>query len=179
MTPRTRFHEHIHQHRKNWYDYNVLHMDLILDAGLFRHRCSNHDDPAHPSDDLLLVKVAQQYQDVRHAIKEFDNTVWLKGLGRQFTSLPTRGARLEGLTWGQKVLLYTLAGRVLITVKWEHSGGEFTLITDDALEEPRMGLQSINNMSSVAVVEDLHTMTRAFQCGELTIVPDKEVGLLW
>lgn len=177
MTTAARFPEHIHQHRKNWYDRNVLHMDLILDAALFEHRCSLQDNPAHPSDDLLLVKVAQQYQDIRRAIKEFDNTVWLKGLGRQFMALPTRGARLSLSIHGQTVLLYTLAGRVLITVKWEHTG-EFTLITDDALSEPRMGLQSINNLSATTTINDLREMVQAFQCGELTIVPDKEVGLL-
>lgn len=169
--------EHIHQHRKNWYDSNVLHMDLILDAGLFERRCPMQDDPAHPSDDLLLVKVAQQYQGIRRAIEEFDNSTWLKGLGRQFMALPTRGAHLEGFEWGQKALLYTLAGRVMITVKWEDDG-YFTLITDDALDEPRMGLQSINNLSATTVRNDLREMMQAFKLGELTIVPDKEVRLL-
>ncbi len=78
---------------------------------------------------------------IRDAFKVFDREVWLGGLGAEYMASNQRG--FETTFGPYTVMISDLAGRVLLTFNLP-GGHQITTITDDCVDESRMGQQSID-----------------------------------
>lgn len=154
--------------RRLFHNKNVLTTPLLIDAAMFSVMSTRE-----PHDDLLLVEVQKQADSIQEQVKRFEDRVWLNGLGKQFMDMPTAGARAE-LGHDDKLLIFTTAGRVLLTFsRRQHN---ITLITDDEVSEPRMGIQSIH-AEVLTAVSILYCAITIFREEGLHLVEDKNVGI--
>jgi hypothetical protein len=134
--------------------HGILNTNLVMAANLFGsdaergHRWLGRDrngndrgrEPVSWSDDPLLTKVWEAYGRLHKLVKQFDREVWLAGFGRDYMDLPERG--YEAPFGDTTIMLYCMAGRVMLTFNIDGGNSQFTLLTDDAVSEARMGTQS-------------------------------------
>lgn len=93
---------------------------------------------------LAAMEAKLDYEAIQEAITAFDRQVWFgAGLQEYVQNATKKGHRCQSAEQID-ILLYAIAGRVLITFRDLRNESEITLITGKDETTPRMGMQSIN-----------------------------------
>ena len=125
---------------------------------------------------LAAMEVKLDYEAIREAITAFDRRVWFgAGLQAYVQNATKKGHRCQSAEQID-ILLYAIAGRVLITFRDLRSESEITLITGEDETTPRMGMQSINATRDEAL-RYIQGALRLAEVGGLQFVPYEKVSI--
>lgn len=88
-----------------------------------------------------LMEIHSKINNIQAQIKKFEKNVWFSGLKKQNDASDVRGFRMD---FDDNVaLMYTLAGRVQITIQKKDGSRQVSLICGEDSVTPTMGLNSI------------------------------------
>jgi hypothetical protein len=153
---------------------NSLFLLAIMQS---RDETNGHKVPDHvltlPAGDL--AKLIQAQNLIHNAIKVFESRVWFKGLQSYIQKARWKGH--SAVTSDLKVLMYAIAGRVMITMENPSTHASVTIITDEDSSKDCMGLQGIDSTLSDALGL-LEQAIKRYDQGELNFNPDNEVSIL-
>lgn len=121
---------------------NVLTTKIAMDSAIYEVR--REDNRTAP--DLLLDRAVRELADVRADYKAFERIVWFGGLQAMVRAASFRGFRadftmLDGTE--ARALVWSCAGRTVITIETADEAAQVSVITADDSNEPVMGLQGI------------------------------------
>lgn len=130
--------------------------------------------PVKWTDDPLLERVYRCLERLQPLVKRFDREVWLNGFGKDYLARDERG--YEAQFGDDAIMCYVMAGRVMITFQLKNQS-QFTLITDDACKESRMGIQSMA-CTEEEMTRTLTDAIDAYAAGGLGIIHNPNVRIL-
>lgn len=155
--------ERIAELAKQYIKSGTLEVDLLSEACL--RALDAQQEPTF--ENVWLALMLDQYE-IDLLIKNFEHTVWFGGLQKLAQDSPTKGLK------GSNVLVYTIAGRAMITL--QGNGCQVSLLTEEDAETPKMGLRSIVGTVGQAVGLMRNAIERQ-ESENLEIVSDPDVGL--
>lgn len=114
----------------------------LLSIGLV---CAATAKEARGESDDTLARVSKEYAEVRDACKAFERDVWFAGFQSTVRAASRRGFRALFAVGPLScvALAYSLAGRVMLTLRAADDSCEVSLITAEDESEPVMGVASI------------------------------------
>ena len=125
-------------------------------------------------------EILQRFRQIRSAAKHFESAVWFDG-GLQETVVQSSDRRFSMHDGDFSALVYTLAGRTMITLADQGADAEVTLITSE--DEPRqedgkgrMGVQSMDGKAQ-DIISVISKALNYQKQGTLKFEPDQKVSL--
>jgi len=115
----------------------VLTTRMLTDAAIYGVR-REHDKDSY---NYILDKVERESEEIRRRVKDFERGVWFRGLQKQVRATSHRGFRADGED--VCVLVWSCAGRTVMTIEPPDESHSVSLITADDETEPVMGIQGI------------------------------------
>ncbi|MFH0937272.1 MAG: hypothetical protein V1808_03180 [Candidatus Daviesbacteria bacterium] len=127
----------------------------------------------YPAEDKFRILADRNVVD--EAVKVFEKEIWWEGGLQKFNK--NSSDRGHSLKFGNLTArMYTLAGRVMITMEDNSRNIDLTVITTEN-NELYMGVQSVNATAREAV-ELLYEMRRLKANGKLKFQPDNKVSII-
>ena len=85
--------------------------------------------------------------------KRWERVVWFGGLKKMNDDVQFRGFSMEGT--GYKMLTWTCAGRVLVSIYGAKDAGHLSFVADENADYPRTGLQSADgDIDAIGIAMD-------------------------
>jgi hypothetical protein len=122
------------------------------------------------------VEVNEGVAKIHSHMKAFESEVWFGGgLQGQVQATDERGLSLK--QDDLSALVYSIAGRTLITLSDTEKGSMVTLITAEDEKERRMGIQSVDATApdAVALIDKMRGLNRS---GRAHFSPDADIAII-
>jgi len=123
---------------------------------------------------LATLQIKLDYEAIQDAITAFDRQVWFGAGLQEYVQNATKKGHQCRQAEQIDILLYVIAGRVLITFHDLKNESELTLITGEDDTTSRMGMQSINATKDEAL-HFLQGAIRLAEAGALQFTPEEHI----
>lgn len=124
----------------------------------------------------VLLDVNASVSRIQTEVKRFEHDVWFGGLQAQARAATHRGFRadVDGLT----ALVYSMCGRVMITIEAADESHSVTVIAAEGADESTMGIQGIRATEEQAVALLTACREAVVKNGSWMFKRDDKVGVI-